>query len=129
MVVDFEKRDDGLDCEDKGGCDEGRAEPLEGLSKAKSMAGSRRKRVVADRERRSGRGGAESYWEFEGEAGSEKVVWSSSARRQACEQKVVPLVCRSQDKQKSPKQSIFEGGRADGRTQADASRVDGSGGI
>jgi hypothetical protein len=42
-----------------------------------------------------------------GEAGSDDdKEWSSSASRQACEQKGVPLVCLSQARQKSPKQSI-----------------------
>jgi len=44
--------------------------------------------------------------------------WSSSASRQACEQKVVPLVCRSQDRQKSAKQSMVDdvkGWRWEGR--------------
>lgn len=34
---------------------------------------------------------------------SARVKWSSWVRRQADEQKYVPLVCRSQDKQKSPR--------------------------
>lgn len=41
---------------------------------------------------------------------SAKVKWSSCVRRQAEEQKAVPLVCRSQDKQKSPsRKSMFSG--------------------
>lgn len=45
-----------------------------------------------------------------GEAGSEDDrEWSNSASRQACEQNGVPLVCLSQARQKSPKQSIAVG--------------------
>jgi len=39
----------------------------------------------------------------EGVDSGPRVKWSSCVRRQAEEQKAVPLVCLSQDKQKSPR--------------------------
>lgn len=44
----------------------------------------------------------------EGDESDPRVKWSSCVRRQADEQKAVPLVCLSQDKQKSPRRkSMF----------------------
>lgn len=44
----------------------------------------------------------------EGVDSEPRVKWSSCVRRQAEEQKAVPLVCLSQDKQKSPRRkSMF----------------------